>query len=93
MSNEPKSEAPEISSEDRDRRFLTACIATILSAHPAHVTEEELVRALTADSDDFAERDAVKRALRTLHEVGLIIYGDSGIVPSRGALLFDELAL
>lgn len=68
-----------------------AVLQQVLVDHPAQVTIGELVRELTSDSADFAERDAVERAIRDLTGAGLLHRNDAFVVPTRAALRFNEL--
>lgn len=63
----------------------------ILALHPLQITFEELLRDVTDQSDDFAQRDAVERAVRELAAAGLLNRNHDFVLPSRAALRFDEL--
>jgi hypothetical protein len=63
----------------------------LLEVHPVLMTEAELVREIAGESPDFAQRDAIERAVRDLGGVGLIHAGGEFVVPTRAALHFSEL--
>lgn len=60
----------------------------ILHRHPTLLTIPELVREITSGSEDFAESDAIERAVRDLTGVGLIHCPNGLAVPSPAALRF-----
>jgi hypothetical protein len=72
-----------------DRRTERAVLAFLLDQHPTRLRADELPFAL--DAKDFAEKDAVKRAVRELLGVGLLFQDGELIGPSRAALYFDYL--
>lgn len=74
-----------------DDAFEAAVLRFLLELHPTQVTLAELVRGLASDPDDFAERDAVERALGELARAGLAHRSGELILPSRAALRCDEL--
>lgn len=74
-----------------DAATEAAVLQQILIDHPAQITLGELVRELAADSTDFAERDAIERAVRDLAGAGLLHRHDAFVVPTRAALRFNEL--
>lgn len=76
---------------DEDAAVESAVLEQLLALHPAQVTFEELLREIAADPEDFAERDAVERAVRDLVAAGLLHRNSDFVVPSRAALRFDEL--
>lgn len=76
--------------EDDDAVEATV-LRQLLALHPAQVTVAELRRELAADADDFAQRDAVERAVRDLAASGLLHRSGELVFPSRAALRFDEL--
>ena len=61
----------------------------LLDQHPTRVTADELPFAL--DAKDFAEKDAIARAVRELIAVGLLRSEGEPIGPSRAALHFERL--
>ena len=75
-----------------DALVEAAVLRQVLLLHPTQVTLEELVRELAADAGDFAERDAVERAVRDLCRAGLLHRSGEFVLPSRAALRFSELA-
>lgn len=74
-----------------DAAVEAAVLRQVLALHPLQITFEELVRDLTGESDDFAQRDAVERAVRELSAAGLLHRNHDFVLPSRAALRFDDL--
>jgi predicted transcriptional regulator len=74
-----------------DAEVESAVLRQLLLLHPAQVTVEELTRDVAADPEDFAERDAVERAVRDLARAGLLHRNGEFAIPSRAALRFNEL--
>jgi hypothetical protein len=62
----------------------------VLDLHPTHVTVAELVREIGGEQVEFAERDAIERAVRDLAGAGLL-HRNELVVPTRAALRFSEL--
>jgi hypothetical protein len=63
----------------------------LLLIHPTQVTVEELIRDIAVDAEEFAERDAIERAVRDLGRAGLLHRNGEFAIPSRAALRFNEL--
>jgi hypothetical protein len=74
-----------------DAAVEATVLRQLLLLHPAQVTIEELILDVAADPDAFAERDAIKRAVRDLARAGLVHRNGEFAIPSRAALRFDEL--
>ena len=74
-----------------DTAAEAAVIQHLLDVHPAHLTTAELIRELCGEEPEFAERDAVERAVRDLVGVGLLHSGDELLTPTRAALRLNEL--
>jgi hypothetical protein len=74
-----------------DRAQESAVLQHVLALHPTAITIEELVRELDPGRDSFAQRDAVKRAVRDLAGAGLLHQSETLVLPTRAALRFDEL--
>lgn len=76
-----------------DVRDQAAVLRHVLSLHPQTLTELELLREMTGGEEaTFAERDRYRRAVRDLAAGGLLRLEGSGVVPTRAAVLFHELA-
>lgn len=75
----------------QDSAFEAAVLRRLLALHPTQVTRDELTRELSTDPDDFAERDAVERAVDELARAGLLHRNNDLVFPSRAALRFEEL--
>lgn len=63
----------------------------VLALHPTHVTIPDLVRAITNSSEDFAEGDALERAVRDLTGVGLLHCPGGVVEPTQAAICFYRL--
>jgi hypothetical protein len=73
-----------------DESVESAVLRQLLDLHPTRLTIAELTRELSGDRD-FAERDAVERAVRDLAATGLLHRGEEFVEPTRAALRFSEL--
>lgn len=70
-----------------DERRQRAVLAHVLDRHPVHLTKEELIRELTQGREvEFAEADAIERAVEILAGAGLLHRGEDTIRPSAAAL-------
>jgi predicted transcriptional regulator len=69
----------------------SAVLQQLLALHPVQLTLAELAREVTDDPEQFAQRDAVERAVRELASAGLVHRGRDFVVPTRAALRCDEL--
>jgi len=76
---------------EADARAEATVLRWLLAQHPIQITFEELVREICEQPDDFAERDALERAVRDLAGSGLVHRNGDFVLPSRAALRFDEL--
>jgi hypothetical protein len=74
-----------------DAATEAAVLQHLLALHPAQLTVVELLREIADAPADFAQRDAVERAVRDLAAVGLLHRSNDFVLPSRAALRFDEL--
>ncbi len=74
-----------------DSATESAVLQQVLDFHPTQVTLEELVREVGGESAEFAERDAVDRAVRDLGGAGLLRRHGDLVLPTRAALRFNEL--
>jgi hypothetical protein len=68
-----------------------AVLRLLLELHPAPISFEELLREIAAGAADFAQRDALERAVRDLAATGLLHRNGDLVLPSRAAVRFDEL--
>ena len=76
---------------EEDRGFEAAVLQQILAIHPSPVTLAELVDEIAGKGCNFAQRDAVERAVHALAGCGLLHRNEALVLPSRAALRFDEL--
>ncbi len=74
-----------------DEAVQSAALALVLSWRPDHCTLDELTREMVGGSEDFAERDAVERAVRDLVGSGLLRRCGELILPTRAAVHFHRL--
>jgi Fe2+ or Zn2+ uptake regulation protein len=58
----------------------------LLENHPALLSVEEIIRELTAGTDEFAARDRIEVALRRLVETGLVHRLGSFVFASHAAV-------
>ena len=74
-----------------DAAVEAAVLRQLLALHPTQVVFDELLREIAVHPDDFAQRDAVERAVRDLAAAGLLHRRDEFVIPSRAALRFEQL--
>jgi hypothetical protein len=74
-----------------DAATESAVLQQVLELHPTQVTLAELVREVGGEGAEFAERDAIERAVGDLTRVGLLHRHDTFVLPTRAALRFSEL--
>ncbi|HEX6687918.1 MAG TPA: hypothetical protein VF085_04550 [Solirubrobacterales bacterium] len=85
-------EGREIRTSGADDAMIEAAVLRqLLDLHPIQLTLAELIREIVGESTDFAQTDAVKRAVRQLTAVGLVNCNGDVVLPSRAALRFYEL--
>jgi hypothetical protein len=75
---------------NEDEAVESAVLRQLLDLHPAQLTLEELQREMGGDRE-FAERDALERAVRDLAAAGLVHRGAEFVTPTRAALRFSDL--
>lgn len=76
---------------EEDDAIEAAVLRHLLALHPVQIVFDELLREIAGDPEDFAERDAIERAVRDLGAAGLLRRNGEVVLPSRAALRFDEL--
>lgn len=74
-----------------DTTIEAAVLRQLLALHPVQLTVGELAREIGGEAGDFAETDAVERAVRELVAAGLAHRNGEVVIPSRAALRLDEL--
>ena len=74
-----------------DAATEAAVMQQLLDLHPVRMTIAELVREVVGQDAQFAERDAVERAVRDLKGAGLLHRSDEFVQPTRAALRLSEL--
>jgi hypothetical protein len=82
-----RSSAEDHASEDL--RTERAVLAFLLDQHPTRLAADEGSFAL--DAKDFAEKDAIARAVRELTAAGLVRADNELISPTRAAIHFERL--
>jgi hypothetical protein len=82
----------QVSVAEQDEIIEHGTLHLVLGTYPELFTEEELIRALARQPEDFKERDAIQRAIRELTSVGLLQCRNSLVMPSRAARRFEALA-
>lgn len=76
---------------EEDATVEAVVLRRLLALHPAQIVFDELLREIDVNPEDFAQRDAVERAVRDLAAAGLLHRREEFVIPSRAALRFDEL--
>jgi hypothetical protein len=74
-----------------DAKSEATVLRWLLALHPVQITFDELLRDVCEESEDFAERDGLERAVRELASSGLVHRNGDFVVPTRAAIRFDEL--
>jgi hypothetical protein len=77
--------------EAEDIRSQGVVLIHVLHRQPTLLTIPDLVREIASGSRDFAEGDALERAVRDLTGVGLLHCPNGLAVPSAAALRFLEI--
>ena len=80
-----------LSPADEDTKAERSVLMQVLAQHPTYRTMSELAAAVLEDPDDFAEGDALARAVRDLGAAGLVRMNGALVMPTRAALHFDRL--
>jgi len=75
----------------QDTTIEAAVLRQLLALHPIQLTVGELAREIGGRAADFAQTDAVERAVRELEAAGLVHRVGEVAIPSRAALRLDEL--
>jgi hypothetical protein len=79
------------SNEAQDLRDQGSVLIYVLTLYPTHLRLSELIQEVSAGAADFAQRDAIERAVRDLVGVGLLFRSDGLVLPTRAALRFNEI--
>jgi response regulator RpfG family c-di-GMP phosphodiesterase len=75
----------------QDITIEAAVLRQLLALHPTQLTVGELAREIGGETADFAQTDAVERAVRELAAAGLLHRIGDIVIPSRAALRLDAL--
>jgi hypothetical protein len=68
-------------------------LGLLLEAHPGLRSVDEILREMTDDSEEFAERDRIENAIRDLVRVGLAHRHGRFVFATHAAVRADELSL
>lgn len=79
------------SNEAQDLRDQGSILIYVLTLYPTHLRLSELIQEVSAGAADFAQRDAIERAVRDLTAVGLLFRSDRLVLPTRAAIRFNEI--
>lgn len=67
------------------------CLWQVLSAHPALITEADVLREIAADDPPtFLERDRVEIGIKKLLSVGVLRREGDSLVPTPATLFLDD---
>lgn len=93
MRNKPKGAGDDerATTAALDARDQAGVLRHVLSLYPETLTQDELIREMTVSSSEFAERDAINRAVHDLAAVGLLHQEGERILPTRAAVSFYSL--
>lgn len=80
------------SGPEEDHCYRQAVLTLLLDLHPSQLSTQELDREL-APEERFTEIDTVRRAVDFLIRVGLLRREGASVLPTRAALVFEELVL
>lgn len=75
----------------QDVTIEAAVLRQLLALHPIQLTVGELAREIGGETADFAQTDAVERAVHELVAAGLAHRNGDVVIPSRAALRLEEL--
>ncbi len=75
----------------QDTNTEAVVLRQLLALYPVQLTIGELSLEVGDDAADFAQTDAIERAVRELATAGLAHRNGEVVIPSRAALRFDEL--
>jgi Fe2+ or Zn2+ uptake regulation protein len=83
----------EPSALERTDTLQRSILQTLLLAHPAQRSVEEVLREITDRPDEFSARDAITNALRDLVGAGLVHRHGAFVFATWAAVRFHELAI
>jgi hypothetical protein len=69
-----------------------AVLGLLLEAHPGLRSVEEILREMTDNSEEFADRDRIENAIRELVRAGLAYRHGRFVFASHAAVRADELS-
>ena len=71
---------------DLPEHLEQAAFSLLVGSYPAPWSREEIIRALAANPNEFAARDAVNNSLRDLVSYGLLHQNGELFLPTRPAI-------
>jgi hypothetical protein len=83
----------DVTNDGDDTRLEALLLQRVLDLQPTRVNTDELARDLAGGEDEFADRDAVERAIAELTRSGLLhpIADDGFVTPTRASIRLGEL--
>jgi hypothetical protein len=82
-------QAQATSGRDQDGDYEQEVLRHVLNERATIFRICDLVRELARDPDDFADRDAVERAVRELRKVGLLHRQGECVLPTPAAIYVE----
>jgi hypothetical protein len=79
--------------ETDDRKTQRVVLIHVLAIHPMHLRIPDLVRSVTAGSEELAETDAIERAIRDLTGAGLLDSPGGVVMATPAAIHADCLGV
>ena len=80
--------SPTAMQDLRDQRVV---LTHVLALHPTHLVVPQLVGEIAGRIEEFAEGDALERAVRDLTGLGLLQCPSGLVMPTHAAIRFDAL--
>lgn len=82
---------PLSEAEEDHNMHQEAVLGHLLYLYPAQLTKEEVIRELSAASEEFGVLDDYERAIRDLIATGLVHQHGKFLTPSRTAVRSEEI--
>ena len=73
--------------------IASAVLEVVFDDYPAHMSIEEIIRAVATDPSRFGDRDDVSNAIRDLVRAGLLHRNGEFVFPTRAAVRAAELMI
>ncbi|MEX0972286.1 MAG: hypothetical protein WDZ46_03410 [Solirubrobacterales bacterium] len=81
-------DSPTAMQDLRDQRVV---LTHVLTLHPTYLVVPQLVQEIGGGIEEFAEGDALERAVRDLTGLGLLQCPSGLVMPTHAAIRFDAL--